>query len=47
MCGMNVELIVENDFQEFGFFNKRGESSIEMSAAKSAEMHTHTHCFAA
>jgi len=45
------ELIVKNDFEEFGLFNNRDESTIElkfwvwMSVGKSAEMHAD--CFAA
>jgi len=45
------QLIVKNDSEEFGLFNNRDDSTIElklriwMSTAKSAEMHTH--CFAA
>jgi len=45
------ELIVRNDSEEFGLFNNRDESTIElkfwicMSVAKSAEVHAD--CFAA
>jgi len=51
MCGKKVSLLSKNDFEEFGLFNNRAESTIErkfwiwMSTAKSAEMHTH--CFTA